>query len=108
MKTPQYAHGISHRFGSEESCAENTFAQASDFAILVQRSKSSRLQAGNFQSYGIRTDIYRSEGGHGKPHSLHVDAENRHRCLEGMWREQKSNGVSCDNTTRCLRKASVF
>src|SRR5208282_2463565 len=78
MKPAQNFHGFGHRFRREKSGAEDAFAQASDFAVFVDRAEASCLQSRNFKANGVRSDIDRGERGHEEGDSLHAGREESH------------------------------
>src|SRR5208282_1026642 len=78
MKPAQNFHGFGHRFRREKSGAEDAFAQASDFAVFVDRAEASCLQSRNFKANGVRSDIDRGERGHEEGDSLHAGWEESH------------------------------
>src|ERR1700686_838506 len=64
MKAPQYAPRFRHRLGRKQSATENAFTQAGDFAVFVDFFQPPGLQARNFQTNGIRSDVDGGKGGH--------------------------------------------
>src|SRR5467141_3057171 len=64
MEAPQHAHRFRHCLGRKKSATEDAFTQASDFAVFVDFFQPPSLQARNFQTNGIRSDVDSGEGGH--------------------------------------------
>src|ERR1700687_1443131 len=64
MEATQHAHRFRHRLRRKQSSAEDAFTQASDFAVFVDFFQPPRLQARNFQTNGIRSDVDGGKGGH--------------------------------------------
>ncbi len=65
VKAAKDPYGLGHRFGRKEIRAEHAFAQASDFAILVNRVQFAASQASNFQADRVGADINGGKDGHG-------------------------------------------
>src|SRR5260370_18835514 len=64
MEAAQHPHRFRHCLGRKQSSTEDAFTQASDFAVLVYFFQPPSLQAGNFQTNGIRSDVDSGKGGH--------------------------------------------
>lgn len=65
IETPQHAHGFGHRLRRKQSATEYAFSQSCDFAILMDLFKPTALQARNFQTHRVRSNINGGKGGHG-------------------------------------------
>src|ERR1700730_6819895 len=64
MKAPQHAHRFRHRLGRKQSAAEDAFTQARDLAVFVDFFQPPGLQARDFQTNGIRSDVDGGKGRH--------------------------------------------
>src|SRR6202521_6420549 len=66
MEAPQHAHRFRHRLRRKQSATEDAFSQAGDLAVFVDFFQAPGLQARNFQTNGIRSDVDGGKGGHRK------------------------------------------
>src|ERR1700686_1886593 len=64
MEAPQHAHRFQHRLRRKEAAPEVALSQEGDLAVFVDFFQSPGLQARNFQTNGIRSDVDGGKGGH--------------------------------------------
>src|SRR5437660_10723159 len=92
MEAPQHAHRFRHRLGRKQSGTEDALTQAGDLAVFVDFFQPPSLQARNFKTNGIRSDVDGGEGGHKSDDQYsHNRAGSRKRSPESSGRELRAN-----------------
>ena len=65
VKAPQNFHRFGHGLWSKKPGTKRTLSEARDLAVLVHGAQAAAAEPRNLQPHRIRSDVNRSERGHG-------------------------------------------